>query len=722
MDPEGQGTDEVLNLTNGISFYIISSLILRRKLMKFKWIIIAVLLVSFLLIGIQKKKVEEKSVLEYSDRINMKAEPIITNMGLYSHDCMFDICSDNNSTVHFIYLHDDGFLHYGQIVQNTLVNEEVIPDSQDVQAEFQRPRILARPDGQSVHLTWMHPKPGANLIHVWKDSSGWHREVVWTGTSSWVSAPNGVEDLSGKMHITSHLWSLPGGVLLTAIKYWERDAGASDYRYENGWTLIESDKIKWRDTSMFIDREGGIHHCFKTAALPGGYIYCPSGGSLTDADIQNIPVPPGEVSVSFGDLFVDSEMNVHHAHLSYKLEKIWYQVKKAGSNQWTDLYNVSDGPVELCDIHAYENVWPGIAVGPEGRVYVTWVDMPCPDSEANRISLAIKENDTWTKEVLTHDGHITYHSKPAITANDNGVWLVWRDWQEELILYSVIHKELFLSTPFANQNICGDVDKIVAKVQVPSDFTKIEFYVDEVLLGEATAEPFEIDWDISLLELGNHTIKVIGYKTNGEMIEDEITVDLNCPPTVAVANLIPNASVAGIVDVVAKTSDDKGQVEKVEFFVDGKLVSSDSEYPYIYTWNTNPYIQGSKHNLSAVAYDESGVTDEETVKVTKFPVYPPIGLEGETRINRTLFVVEHYTNLTWQANPVNSLNIVAYRIYYVENGERVFVAEVDGNTFEFDHRNASLSEDEYVYAVTSVAGNGRESHGAAVILDRPESE
>lgn len=687
--------------------------------MKLKLMIIVVLLVSLILIGIQKKSGEGKPEFEPSRTNTLRAEPIITNMGLYSHDCMFDICSDNNNTVHFIYLHDDGFLRYGQIVQNTLVNEEIIPDSQDVQAEFQRPRILARPDGESVHLTWMHPRPGSNLIHVWKDASGWHRDTVWSGTSSWVSAPNGVEDLSGKMHIIGHVWALPGDDLYASVKYWEKEPGAGDYEYPNGWTLVESLDIKWRDTSMFIDREGGIHASYKTAALPGRYEYCPSGGSLRDNEAQNIPIPPGEVCVSFGDLFVDRDMNVHHAHLSYRLEKMWYQVKYAGTDEWTDMYNVSEGPVELCHLESYENAWPGIAVGPEGRVYVTWADMPCPDTEANRITLAVKEDGEWTKEILTLDAHITYHSKPAITANENGVWLVWRDWLEELVLYSIIHKELFISTPYPNQNICGDVDKIVAKVQVPGDFTKVEFYVDEELLGEALSEPYEIAWDVSTLELGDHTIKVMGYKTNGEVIEDEITVDLNCPPTVAIANLIPGASVAGVVDVMAKTSDDKGQIEKVEFFVDGKLESSDTEYPYVYSWNTNPYNQGSKHNLSAVVYDESSVTDEETVNVTKFPIYPPREVAGETRVNRTLFVVEYYTHLSWQANPQNTFNIVAYRIYYVENGERVFVAEVDGNTLEYQHRNAS-EEDEYVYAVTAVAGNGRESHGSTVTLEKPD--
>ncbi len=682
--------------------------------MKFKLIIMVALLISLSLIGFEKA--EEKATADSAGYMPAQAEPIIINLGIYSQNCIFDLCSDNNNNVHFIWEDNDGSLHYAQIVQNAVVNEEVIPDSHDVFPQFQRPRIMARPSGESVHISWMSPKPGDKLVHVWKDASGWHREHVWTGSGAHISQPVGGADLSGKMHFIGQVWTpLPN--FWSTVKYWTGEPGS----YNNGWTLVEG-SIKWRDTAMFIDMEGGVHAVYKSGQDPGKYVYCADGGTLIDAPVQDIPIPPGEKCVSFGDLFVDRELNVHHAHMTYSSQSIYYEAKYAGSSDWTDQYNVSNGPIELCDIHEYDNAWPGIAVGPEGRVYVTWADMPCPDSEANRINLAVKEDGQWSKEILTLDAHITFHSKPAITANENGIYLIWRDWMEELILYSIIHKELFISTPHANQNICDDVDKIEAKVQVPADMTRVEFYVDDVLLGEATAEPYEIDWDITQYEKGDHDIKVIGYKTNSEIIEDEITVDMNCPPTIAVANLIWNGSVAGVVDVIAKTSDDKGQIEKVDFYVDGKLKSTATEDPYTYSWNTQSYAQGSAHKLNAVVYDESSVTDEDTVRVIKYPIYPPIGLTGESLINRTLFTVEYFAKLTWQANPQNTLNIVAFRIYYVEDGERVLVDEVDGNTFEYNHRNASENEDEYVYVVTSVAGNGKESHGAYIILEKPQDE
>ena len=189
--------------------------------MKLKLIILLALLVSLSLIGYEKD--EKTSTPERIDRVPAKADPIITPLGLYSEACIFDICSDNTNTVHFIWEHNDGSLRYGQILQNAVINEEVIPGSGDVRPEFQRPRMIARPSGESVHITWMSPKPGESLVHVWKDASGWHREDVWhDGLVAYVSVPVGGADLSGKMHFIGQVWTpLPN--FWSTVKYWTNE-------------------------------------------------------------------------------------------------------------------------------------------------------------------------------------------------------------------------------------------------------------------------------------------------------------------------------------------------------------------------------------------------------------------------------------------------------------------------------------------------------------------
>jgi len=52
--------------------------------------------------------------------------------------------------------------------------------------------------------------------------------------------------------------------------------------------------------------------------------------------------------------------------------------------------------------------------------------------------------------------------------------------------------------------------------------------------------------------------------------------------------------------------DDDGGINKVEFYIDGVLVITDTESPYKYQWNTLQYEDGSEHILRVVVYDNAG--------------------------------------------------------------------------------------------------------------------
>ncbi|MCP5045919.1 MAG: hypothetical protein GY940_02030, partial [bacterium] len=161
--------------------------------MNLKLLAVIILICSFVIMGSVKtpESPGDRAINETDEDIQEpKALPVTTHLGIYCRRGAYDITSDSNNTVHLAWWGDDGFLYYGNIVGNAVVNQEVIPQSNDVKINFIRPRIMARPDGASVHLTWMTPKPGTKLIHVWKDSSGWHRETVWKG--NFISVPVGV--------------------------------------------------------------------------------------------------------------------------------------------------------------------------------------------------------------------------------------------------------------------------------------------------------------------------------------------------------------------------------------------------------------------------------------------------------------------------------------------------------------------------------------------------
>ena len=681
------------------------------KLKVFLTLILAILLtVSGMAIDPTSRKIEDENINnEIKDIQKPAGAPVVTNLGISCARGAFDITSDSNNTVHMVWWANDGYLHYGNIVGNAVVNEEVVPQSNDVQINFIRPRIMARPDGASIHLTWMSPRPGTNLVHVWKDSNGWHREIVWKG--NYISVPVGVADLTGKVHIIGMVWDTAGG-FFSKIKYWYKNS--TNGNYNQGWTLVEG-PIKWRDTAMFVDRTGGIHGVYKSGRDPGKYVYCANGGSLSESEVLDIPIAKNAVCVSFGDLFVDNDLNVHHAFMSYNTETIDYSMKPAGTKKFSQPVNVSDGALTLCHIENYDNAWPSIAVGPDGIIYVAWADMPCPDTEANRISLATNVNGVWDKEIVTLDANIDFDSKPALTANADGVFLMWRDWMDDLYLYSITSKEVYISNLAEGQKVCvGDytdgVIPIQANVTNPSEYSKVEFYVDGTLLGEVTASPYTYNWDASDVTPGIHAVKVIGYKNSSETVDSTVNIDINCPPTVNFANLFDGSTVYETLDVKVDVTDDKNEINRVEFFVDGDHYITDSTAPYEFTWDTSSLTLGN-HTLTAIAYDDSSLSSEETITVRYWPIFPPVDVTATQKTNRTLFFVEYYNEITWKANTKNtSVTVTGYRVYEVVNGVKQSspLADVSADTFECVHRNLEKDK-QYSYGVTSVDSSGYES-------------
>ena len=83
-------------------------------------------------------------------------------------------------------------------------------------------------------------------------------------------------------------------------------------------------------------------------------------------------------------------------------------------------------------------------------------------------------------------------------------------------------------------------------------------------------------------------------------------------PTVNVTAPATGATVSGIVDVTATASDASG-VTKVEFYLDGALVGTDTASPFVFTWDTTKATNGS-HGLMAKAYDAANNigTDNDT--------------------------------------------------------------------------------------------------------------
>ena len=87
----------------------------------------------------------------------------------------------------------------------------------------------------------------------------------------------------------------------------------------------------------------------------------------------------------------------------------------------------------------------------------------------------------------------------------------------------------------------------------------------------------------------------------------------NTSPTVSITNPADGATVFGTLNLKASASDNVG-ISKVEFYVDGVLVVTDTAAPYEYAWNTTGETNES-HNLKAIAYDSSDLYSQDDIDV-----------------------------------------------------------------------------------------------------------
>jgi len=351
----------------------------------------------------------------------------ITDLGISA--VAYDIAHDNNGNVHIIWKHDDA-LHYGRIESGVLVGVEPVPDSARVSMLSTRPRLVAAPDGSTVHTCWVN-NGYTPLRHAWRDSDGdWHTENVWDdgGSDERMAFPSIGVDASGAVHIITQryiLWSAGGTEDDCYIAYFRKQGESWA-----GPTEIWYDHTEWRMCSMFTDGEGGVHATWKSyPGKTGKYRYAPSGGSLVDEATLDIPVSPdpGSRGTSMGDSFVTDDGAVHHAFLTLGIYTIDYAIKPAGSGVFTLEGRPS---IEGATVTSEYDPWPGIGVDGFGRVFVSWGEqhgtIPSDELRVDHVCISVLEDGTWEKTLIDDAADIDRSSKPAVTATGRGVYVVWR--------------------------------------------------------------------------------------------------------------------------------------------------------------------------------------------------------------------------------------------------------------------------------------------------------
>lgn len=189
-----------------------------------------------------------------------------------------------------------------------------------------------------------------------------------------------------------------------------------------------------------------------------------------------------------------------------------------------------------------------------------------------------------------------------------------------------------LPTVTINEPVNGS--KVLGSVNITAEAVntvKVEFYIDGVLKATDITDPYSYILDTTLYANGTHTIEVKAHNAEDQIttLQYTITIDNDYPPSITIPSLAGNPTLSGIVDISPEVSDDKG-IAKVEFYLEGTLVSTDTNFSYNYSWNTNIYVNGS-YTIGAKVYD----TANQTANIQYVVTVNNVSTDNEVTVKKT---------------------------------------------------------------------------------------
>jgi subtilisin family serine protease len=157
--------------------------------------------------------------------------------------------------------------------------------------------------------------------------------------------------------------------------------------------------------------------------------------------------------------------------------------------------------------------------------------------------------------------------------------------------------------------------------------TAVGLYLDGALLATDTSPPFSFVWDTTAVNDGTHSLQALASDAAGNSATSTVVsvmvnngVAVTTPPTVAITSPADGSTVSKTVKINVSAVD-AVQLQRVEAYVDGKMLSSAScvasTCTASFSWNTSKGVAKGMHTISASAYDTAGHKGSASATVYK---------------------------------------------------------------------------------------------------------
>jgi hypothetical protein len=131
----------------------------------------------------------------------------------------------------------------------------------------------------------------------------------------------------------------------------------------------------------------------------------------------------------------------------------------------------------------------------------------------------------------------------------------------------------------------------------------------------------------------------------------------------------------------------------------------------------NVYVTGTSYGTwGSPVHPFVGSCDAFIAKID-LGIFPPLQFSLQRLVNNLIFYKEYINRLTWTANPMNTRNIVRYKIYRRVSADSasafLLLVELPANVFSYDDRGLKKGI-AYTYRITAVDEDGQEGGWAEI--------
>lgn len=178
-------------------------------------------------------------------------------------------------------------------------------------------------------------------------------------------------------------------------------------------------------------------------------------------------------------------------------------------------------------------------------------------------------------------------------------------------------------TNITDRSFLRDVVQVQAQASDDHTVSKVEFFMNDEIMGQDETEPYELSFDSTNFPDGEYTLKTKVTDSVERTNNDELTVYINNSPDPGIVIYSPDdeSEQMGMVDIKVAV-EDESNVAKVEFYENLRYVPftmdkifEDSTAPFEYQLDTTTY-PNSSYTLRAKVYTLDNKISEDFVNVT----------------------------------------------------------------------------------------------------------